>query len=324
VRCPHLSDLPAPPKGLSGWPWTQESDSLEVAAFTEACPRITVVTPSFNQAAFLEAAIRSVLLQGYPDLEYVVLDGNSSDESAAIIQKYGKWLSHWESRPDGGQSDAINRGILSGSGHWATWVNSDDMLCCNALNNHVRAHHFDAAVIYVGVCQHINDEGDIVETHQGRVHSLEDLVRIREVWRSAGFIDQPAVLFPRDLFRSVGGLDTTNHRTMDYELWGKFLIAGSRFRYTDVLFGAFRMHPSQKTADMLEQTKSLVRTAASLAQTGSINPNVKEDILKDLDRYDADFRERHWRATGRLARLGLSPAVVNLLRNAKQAFLKPS
>jgi len=309
---------------LSGWPWTQESESLEVAPPGDQWPRITVVTPSFNQAAFLEAAIRSVLLQGYPDLEYIVLDGNSSDESVAIIEKYGRWLAHWESRPDGGQSDAINRGMLLGSGRWATWVNSDDMLCCNALNNHVRTHRLDEGVIYVGVCQHVDDEGDVVGTHQGRVHSLEDLVRIRQIWRSAGFIDQPAVLFPRDLFRSVGGLDAANHRTMDYELWGKFLIAGSRFRYTDIMFGAFRMHPSQKTADALEQTKSLVQTAASLARTGLTNADAKEDILKDLARYDVEFRESHWRATGRLARWGLSPAVVNLLRSAKQSFLKPS
>ena len=94
------------------------------------------------------------------------------------------------------ESDAINRGMQWGSGLWAAWINSDDALWRNALKNHVSAHPFRPDVVYAGICQHIDEAGEVVGTHQGRVNTLEDLVRIRQVWRSAGFIDQPAVLSP--------------------------------------------------------------------------------------------------------------------------------
>ena len=99
-------------------------------------PRISVVTPSFNQGEFIEETIRSILLQGYPNLEYIVMDGGSTDNSVEIIKKYSPWLSYWISEPDAGQSDAINRGLKQASGDFATWINSDDLLCKNALVGH--------------------------------------------------------------------------------------------------------------------------------------------------------------------------------------------
>jgi glycosyltransferase involved in cell wall biosynthesis len=183
---------------LSGWPWTEESDRLTEDV---AWPRITIVTPSFNQASFLEETIRSVLLQGYPDLEYIVLDGGSSDGSVEVIRKYARWLHTWESGPDGGQSSAINRGLSLGSGAYATWINSDDLLCRNALRDHAIRHGFEPGVVYVGVCQHIDAAGRFLQTHRGNVHTLNDLVRIRQVWRSNGYLDQPAG--PRPIRRGI-------------------------------------------------------------------------------------------------------------------------
>jgi glycosyltransferase involved in cell wall biosynthesis len=210
LRCPSINDLPEPGPGLTGWPWTEGSQLLPESS---AYPRITVVTPSFNQASFLEETIRSVLLQGYPDLEYIVLDGGSTDDSVRIIRKYQQWLHHWHSGPDGGQSSAINRGLSMGTGTYATWINSDDMLSRNALKNHATRIGFGSDTVYIGLCGHIDGAGRRLQTHQGNVHSLEDFVRIREVWRSNGYIDQPAVIFPRVLALSCGGLDPRNHRT---------------------------------------------------------------------------------------------------------------
>jgi cellulose synthase/poly-beta-1,6-N-acetylglucosamine synthase-like glycosyltransferase len=115
MRCPTLAELPPPPKGRTGWPWTVES-SRSVESGRHALPRVTVVTPSFNQGQFIEETLRSVLLQGYPDIEYFVLDGGSNDNSVEVIQRYSPWLSFWVSERDRGQSAAINRGLRMGTG----------------------------------------------------------------------------------------------------------------------------------------------------------------------------------------------------------------
>src|SRR5881396_2686502 len=133
MRCPRLRELPPVPEGKTGWPWTEET-FLEEVEQTSSSPRsISIVTPSYNQAAFLEETIRSVLLQGYPNLEYIVIDGGSTDGSVEIIKRYEKHLSYWQSEPDGGQYDAISQGFARTSGDLMAWLNSDDMLHRNAL-----------------------------------------------------------------------------------------------------------------------------------------------------------------------------------------------
>jgi glycosyltransferase involved in cell wall biosynthesis len=277
-------------------------------------PRITVVTPSFNQGAFVEATLRSILLQGYPDLEYLVLDGGSTDGSVEIIKKYAPWLSYWISEPDGGQSTAIDRGLRRGSGAFATWINSDDMLCHDALVAHASRVGFDTNVVYAGHCVHIDATDHPLTVHRGRVHSLEDLLRIRTVWRAhgqRGHLVQPEVLFPRQAALNVGGINPDNHRTMDYELWGKLLLAGLRVEYTDIPFGTFRHHAQQKTHDGWRTTQSLIATATRLLTLADDLPHhTRQELLADLRVYEREC----WRRTGRLARLGLPRHVVMRLR----------
>lgn len=283
-------------------------------------PRITVVTPSFNQGQFVEATIRSVLLQGYPDLEYFVLDGGSTDGSVDTIRRYAPWITYWVSEADGGQSAAINRGLERGSGLYATWINSDDMLCRDALVTHASRVGFHANTVYVGHCVYIDGSGRILTTHCGRVHSLEDLVRIPSVWRAPGrqgHIVQPEVLFPRQLAVDVGGLDPANHRTMDYELWGKFLLTGASLQYTGIPVGMFRLHSDQKTHDGWPQTQSLVATAARLVgRAPTVTEETRQAILADLRAYE----DQCWTRTGRLARLGLPRRVVMRLRQLREAL----
>ena len=327
MHCPTLKDLPEPPSSKTGWPWAEESGPLPPSTPRgQAWPRITVVTPSFNQGRFLEETIRSILLQGYPDLEYIVMDGGSTDGSVEIIKKYSPWITTWVSEPDGGQSAAINRGLGMGSGLFATWINSDDLLCQNAIVNHATHVGFDANTVYVGFCGYIDTDGKPISLHRGRVLSLEDLVRIRTVWRSEGHkasIDQPAVLFPRALALSVGGLNADNHYTMDYELWGKFFLAGARFQYTDVPFGMFRQHEEQKTHDGLRQTRSLIASAATLTELATcFSEPKKKELLSDLNDYFVQYKKIHWRQSGRLARIGLPPYIVNPVRAIRAVLQK--
>ena len=112
VSTPTLSALPPPPDGKTGWPWTEASPSFPAFMPNGAeWPKISIITPSFNQAIYLEETIRSVLLQGYPNLEFFIIDGGSTDASVEIIRKYEKWLSGWVSEKDSGQSEAINKGF---------------------------------------------------------------------------------------------------------------------------------------------------------------------------------------------------------------------
>jgi glycosyltransferase involved in cell wall biosynthesis len=312
--------------GKTGWPWTEESRRLpSQKPDGSQWPKLTVVTPSLNQGKFIEETIRSILLQGYPDIEYFVFDGGSRDNSVAIIEKYSPWLQYWVSEPDGGQSAAINRGLYMASGDFAAWINSDDMLCKNALVEHVTENDCLANTIYVGTCLYIDADGKCLYSHRGRVLSLDDLLRIRTVWRSGRHIDQPAVLFPRELALSIGGLRHDNHFTMDYELWGKFFLAGASFQYTDIPFGMFRTHANQKTRNGLRITHSLLDTAARLAILADcFSEQVRKEILEDLNAYKEQYAKNYWKNSGRLAKIGLPPMVVNPIRRMKARLRKPA
>ena len=120
-------EIPAPPSGRKGWPWTEMETSLpSTREDGSQWPRITVVTPSYNQGIYLEETIRSVICQGYPNIEHIIIDGGSSDDSIEVIQKYEPWISYWVSEKDKGQAHAINKGFRKSTGAWVGWQNSDD------------------------------------------------------------------------------------------------------------------------------------------------------------------------------------------------------
>jgi len=195
------------------------------------------------------------------------------------------------------------------------------MLVKNALADHVLRIGLDGQVVYVGDCINIDESGGILFTQRGRVHNLEDLVRIPSVWRSEGYISQPAVLFPLELALRVGGLNEDNHRTMDYELWGKFFLAGARFQYTGIPFGFFRWNRGQKTQNSVAQTESLLDAAIALvALANGFSPDLKLEILSDLQAYRDMYPQYAWKQSGMLARSGLPPGIVIPIRNLKVAF----
>jgi glycosyltransferase involved in cell wall biosynthesis len=316
MHSPHLGTLPPAPPDKTGWPWTEESLRLpETTPDGQKWPRITVITPSFNQGRFIEETIRSILLQGYPNLEYFILDGGSTDNSVEVIKKYSPWISFWVSERDSGQSAAINRGLRIGSGQYATWICSDDLLCKNAFTNHFQTKAFAADVIYIGDCIHIDEAGTPLRTHRGRVHSFEDLVRVNSVWRQQGWIDQSAVLFPLGLALRSGGLDEKDHFSMDYQLWGQLLLEGARIEYTGVPFGIFRWQSQQKTQDETNSMRSMVEAAAKLAARADFwDAETRERILAEIEYCWKAYTEAQWKQSGRLTRIGLPLSLVVPIR----------
>jgi len=283
------------------------------------------VTPSLNQGRFIEATIRSILLQGYPELEYFLIDGGSSDGTREIIAKYEPWIDFTISEPDRGQSSAINRGLRMGSGSHATWINSDDMLCQNALFNLFSHHRLADHVIAVGDCTVIDESGSAIQQHRGAVHSFKDLVRVREVWYGGGYLCQPEMLFPLALALQVGGLNENDHYSMDYGLWGELLLAGAALHYTGLPFGMFRHHQGQKTKNTSTQIASTLDAAESLiTRSHLLSSQEKEELLTDLRRHRDAYPEMLWRGSGRLARLGLPRALVNAIRQFSHPILKSS
>jgi len=204
-------------------------------------PKVSIVTPSFNQATFLEQTLRSVLEQDYPNLEYIVIDGGSRDGSLEIIQKYADRLAYWQSQPDQGQTDAINQGFAHASGEIFAWLNSDDLLLPGAVSAAVRAlqAHPEAAMVY-GDALLINAEGKTI----GKFPAAQ--TDYRKLRRGYVHIPQQASFFRADLWRQVAPLDVNFYFAMDYDLWVR-LAALAPLVYVPQLWAAFRLHGAGKS-----------------------------------------------------------------------------
>ena len=207
----------------------------------ENLPRISIVTPSYNQAQFLERTIISVLNQGYPNLEYIIIDGGSTDKSVEIIKKYEKFLTYWVSEPDKGQSDAINKGFMRTTGEILAWLNSDDMYLPSALFKvaNVFKKHPDAALIY----------GDYIQVDANdRCIALKRQPSFDyQVCMYAYTIAmQPASFFNRKAFFEVGCIDQNLHYIMDYDLYLRIARHRNVAQVKDYL-AAFRIHSASKT-----------------------------------------------------------------------------
>jgi glycosyltransferase involved in cell wall biosynthesis len=186
-------------------------------------PRIRLVTPSYNQGWAIETTIRSVLLQGYPNLEYVVMDGGSTDETVAILRRYDAHLSGWVSEPDGGQSHAINKGLQDGAGAIFAWLNSDDRLLPGALEQVAYAYgRAPEAVGWVGACELVDRNGRYLKTVIPKGLQRDQLAD----WFYGGYIFQPACFFAAAAFRQIGGLDESLHYVMDFDLWLRLAALG--------------------------------------------------------------------------------------------------
>jgi len=243
MRSPTLSELPPPLPGKTGWPWTEQSPQLpDTTADDTPWPQVSIVTPSYNQGPFIEETIRSVLLQGYPNLEYIIIDGQSGDSSLEIIKKYEPWLDHWMSRKDKGQSAAINEGFSISKGDWLGWLNSDDCYAPGAIAELVRCAGYQHANFVAGACIHFGKE---IMRRPFRIQPIPQTLQLDTV-RTIMLFDQPACLWHRELFTRHGPLLEDFHYAFDWYFFINCLSSAHPAVTKDVV-SLYRHHRSHKT-----------------------------------------------------------------------------
>jgi glycosyltransferase involved in cell wall biosynthesis len=294
---PTLETFPPPPPERTGWPWTEASPLLpETMPDGQPWPRISIVTPSYNQGQFIEETIRSVLLQGYPNLEYIIIDGGSSDESVEIIRKYEPWLTYWVSEKDRGQAHAINKGLERCTGDWFNWINSDDLLVQYALSFIGRVSVESNAI--AGEVEIFN------KTQTEYIYKITSLNARNLVLGLSGIYHQPGVWLRTRYVKDCGSVDNTFIYTFDVDLSIRYLTLYPEIVYIPKVLAKFRVHEESKTSRFSElfhyERIKVIRKLLSLERFGAIHEVCRERV-RSFDWYeflhelnDQEYPGRHW------------------------------
>ena len=246
MRSPTLNELPPPPPGKTGWPWTEATLPAPARMLDgRPWPRISILTPSYNQGQFIEETIRSVLLQGYEDLEFIIIDGGSSDQTIDVIKRYSIWLSYWTSEKDKGQSDALNKGLRFATGDIVAWVNTDDFYFPGVFNAVADAFAISerGRFWYMTAVNVIDLEDGRHEILKQVEHGhLVDLLPLDRYVHSAG------VFWSRVIAQRAGDFDVDLHFGFDKEYWMRLIDLGYiGIVDNSVISAAYRLHPASKT-----------------------------------------------------------------------------
>jgi glycosyltransferase involved in cell wall biosynthesis len=245
-------------------------------------PKISIVTPSYNQGKYIEQTIDSVLSQNYPNLDYIIIDGGSTDDSAEIIRRYEKHLSFWVSEKDKGQSDAIQKGLARATGDVFNWLNSDDYLSENALFEVAEAFQNPDILLFAGLTAYT----DGVRT--------TDISRTRIFVKPAktiayAAVSQPAMFYDMKTFRALGGVNSALHYCMDKELFLKFLLIFGQDKIfsSEKVIAYFRIHEEAKSWDMTPFLTDTANIYADLARKSGLN-----DAAKTIEKYLASAQKK--------------------------------
>jgi glycosyltransferase involved in cell wall biosynthesis len=212
-------------------------------------PRVSIVTPSYNQGNFLERTILSVLNQDYPNIEYIVMDGGSTDESKSVLEKYANRLTYWESKKDRGQSDAINKGWRMATGKYCSYLNSDDELAPGAVRKVVDAFlkNPEATIVH-GDYTFVDENNNVIMMGKGMATDFKTLL----IDGQMPYIAQPSSFYLTAAVKEAGYIDERLHLSMDYDLLLK-LAKNSVVKYIPSLISYFRLHSSAKSSTLMKK-----------------------------------------------------------------------
>ncbi|MBK1987106.1 glycosyltransferase [Sphaerospermopsis aphanizomenoides BCCUSP55] len=243
-----INKLPLPPDGKTGFPWTEETEKLSILNLDQHIyPKISIVTASYNQGQFLEETIRSVLLQNYPNLEYIIIDGGSTDNSIDIIKKYADYLTYWVSEKDNGQSDAINKGLKKISGDIWAYINSDDVYTKGTFYQIADQFQKDANTYWVtSHAEYIDEQGGFLEKliPVPFAGMKETLIR----WEGPRSVAiQVSNFMSSKIIREYGFFDESLHYCMDVEFGMRLLVDGITPKILPEVLAKARLHSKSKT-----------------------------------------------------------------------------
>jgi glycosyltransferase involved in cell wall biosynthesis len=256
-------------------------------------PKISIVTPNYNYECYLEATIRSVLLQGYPNIEFIIQDDGSTDGSIELIKRYENYLAYWASEPNSGQPSVINRGLHRSTGSILAYVNSDDYYAPDAFGIVARIFHQEPQVDLInGLCQFVDQHGNRLRQHFGDITRLDEILDLWNVWWNDRYIVQPETFWRRRIWEKVGDFRTDLHTVFDWEYWCRMFLAGAVVRRVDAEFACFRSQPLQKTRD----GKRTIDEQLAVVKEWLWNPNIplapdKRRQLQGNWLYDCEFRK---------------------------------
>lgn len=294
IRCPTLGALPPPPPGRFGWPWTEETPQVDYTPIGEPLPPISIVTPSFNQGAFLEETIRSVLLQGYPNLEYILIDGGSTDKTTEVIRKYEPWISYWVSEKDCGQSDAINKGLEKCSGMAFNWLNADDYYEPGALRTIGHQFSTHSRIEFVSGKERHFEESD------RSVKVTRDGTRIYSTIEESLFhhwCAQPSHFWRLSIVQELGGVSNNLRYLMDAELYLRYLLKSGQFRTlkVDSPLVNFRYHEGSKSVSSQVGFGEEARILDfHLARTIEAPTEILSVLSRGIDPHDCRLPDNKW------------------------------
>lgn len=233
-------------------------------------PKISVITPSYNQAEFLERTIRSVLDQNYPNLEYIVIDGGSTDESVDIIRRYADRIAYWVSEPDSGQSNAINKGLRVATGEWVGWQNSDDIYYPGVFDDLARTARLRPDVdLVIGNINLIDRDDRVLRD----VHYVKP--SFGALLAEGMVLTNQAAFWRRGVHQEIGWLDESLHYSFDYE-WFLRLTENHKGTCVNKIWGGYRLHDATKTST---QNQRFTDENTGILR-GRTMPNWKKSLFK--------------------------------------------